>query len=597
MPSRASSSRDVTPVVPPRASAASSEDIVADRDTLLRIGMSAVFVACVVFGALRLGAQLSSGRVAPWWGNLGGAALLPLLYAWYRTDRVGRSSGAVHGTALIATVALTIPAAYGMTSSKWWLSLVGFSVMLMGRRAEALVWTAVTLVLVPLVALTEGSITVAGAIGEPPVERTMAGLFFVAILLAITWAFRRAAEDRARELARTAEALGRANEVKSRFLAHMSHEIRTPLHGVIAMTDLALQDVETDPARAQIATAAQSARTLLGLLTNVLDVTRAESEALVLDPRPFHLHAALTDVLRPLEAQAHAKGLSFVARADAAIVAARVGDRIRVGQIVMNLVSNALKFTKKGGITVRLAAASADRVRLTVSDTGPGIPADRFTDIFEPFTQVSASDQRVLGGAGLGLAIVRELVVLMDGRVDVTSSLGKGATFTAELELPCDKDEAPGPLDLLLALPDAEGAKTSPTHPDPEPEGLEVLVCEDNVVNQTVLLAMLRRKGHRVTMTEDGLAAWEVLQTRTFDLVITDVEMPGLTGIELAQRIRVDEAKRDGARVPIIGATAHVGDNEQHQLLDAGMDAHLGKPFTLRELSLVIARVAPRLRR
>jgi signal transduction histidine kinase/CheY-like chemotaxis protein len=562
----------------------SQEDIVADRDKLIQIGCAAVLVANVVFGAVRFGAHLATGLATPWAVNAGGALAIALLYAFYRGDRPRRSSVVVHGTALIATIVLAIPAAYGMTSSKWWLALVGFSTLLMGRRREGIVWAIVSSVLLPLLALVEHDILVEGAIGEPPAERAMAGLFFIALLLGVTWAFRRAAQQRAHELVETAASLERSNLVKSRFLAHMSHEIRTPLHGVIAMTDMALQEEASRPVRDQIQTAQQSARTLLGLLTNVLDVARAESDALELERRPFDLHATLTDVLQPLAAQARAKGLEVTARADPGIARHRLGDRVRFGQIVMNLVSNALKFTTEGAITVRLTSLAEDRLRLTVSDTGRGIPSDKLDLVFEPFAQASVADQRIQGGVGLGLAIVRELVRRMDGSVGVTSARGEGSTFTVELVLPSEgKDE--GPLDLLVPA-EAQERTSMPA----ASRTLDVLVCEDNLVNQKVLRAMLARLGHRVTMAGDGLAAWAELEKGSFDLVLTDVEMPGLDGVELTRRIRAREVEAGSARVPIVGATAHVGEAEQHRLVDAGMDAHLGKPFTLGDLSSVIDR-------
>jgi signal transduction histidine kinase/ActR/RegA family two-component response regulator len=559
---------------------------------LFGIGITAVGGACALFGVIRLAVQLVTGRATPWWVNIGGAAALAALYLWYRRDPKNRSPVAVHVTAAIATIALLVPTAYGMTSSKWWIALVGYAVLLLGRRTEAAVWTVVTCALLPLAALLEPRITVENAVGEPPLERALSGLFFVAILLGITWAFRRVAQRRARELSETAASLARANMVKSRFLAHMSHEVRTPLHGVIAMTDMALEGEASAEVREQIQTAQQSARLLLSLLNNVLDVARAESDAIELDLRPFPLHEALGDVLRPLAAQARGRGLDFVARAEPRIVLRRVGDRVRFAQIVLNLVGNALKFTKTGRIEVRLRSLpnDPDRIVLEVADTGAGIPADRLTAVFEPFAQASAADAAIQGGAGLGLAIVRDLAQRMGGGVRLESAVGKGSKFTVELRLPAaDGPTEPGPIELLAPI-DAESrpAETRAT------SGMSILVCEDNLVNQKVLIAMLGRLGHRTTVANDGLAAWEILKSESFDLLLTDVEMPGIDGIELARRLRALETERGGARMPILGATAHVGEEEQHRLISAGMDAHLGKPFTVNDLSAALRRAALR---
>jgi signal transduction histidine kinase len=567
------------------------EDVVGDRGRLLGIGITAVFAACVVFAALRLGVELATSRATPWWGNAGGAVGIALLYLWYRRDPSRRSSGAVHGTAAIATIALLVPAAYGMTSSKWWLALVGFSVLLLGRRLEAMVWAGATLFLLPLTALVEPHIVVANAAGEPATERAMAGFFFLAILLGVTWGFRGEAQRRARELTATAASLARANLVKSRFLAHMSHEVRTPLHGVIAMTDMALEGDLSSSARLEIETAQQSARLLLSLLNNILDVARAESDAIELESRPFLLHETLTELLGPLAAQARGKGLALSARSDPGIPTSRVGDRARLSQIVLNLVGNALKFTKVGRIDVTLRASPGDldRILLEVADTGPGIPKDRLEAIFEPFEQASAADAGVQGGVGLGLAIVRDLARRMGGDVQVESEVGKGSRFSAQLRLP-PSNEGPaeaGSVELLRP------SKPPPAREvQPSAKALHVLVCEDNPVNLKVLIAMLTRLGHTSTVATDGLAAWELIQNQSFDLLLTDIEMPGLDGLELSRRVRAREANRNGTHLAILGATAHVGEDEQHRLLAAGMDAHLGKPFTLGDLNAALVRAA-----
>lgn len=569
------------------ASGVAGEDLVADRVRVVEIGLAAVFTACTVFGVLRLVLEQTTGLLTPWWGNLGAAIAIAAIFFYFRADPLKRSTLAVHGTASIATLALLAPAAYGMTSSKWWLSLVGFSVLLMGRQREAVVWAIATVVLVPIVALVEPWITIEGSLGEAPAERAMAGLFFVLILLAITWAFRRAARARALQLAETAASLERANRVRNRFLAHMSHELRTPLHGVIGMTDVAIAAASTPAVREPLQTAQESAHVLLALLNNVLDVTRADADALVIERQPFALHAALTDVLRPLAAQAQKKNIELEATAAPGIAEARIGDRVRFSQIVLNLVGNALKFTDRGRIAVALSMAEdADRVVLTVTDSGRGIAAEKLAAIFEPFAQADSSDSRVQSGAGLGLAIVRELAARMDGRVDVESKSGSGSRFTVHLRIPCDPSKAgAGPTELLAPAPASAPAALAETRE------LDVLVCEDDAINQNVARRMLRRLGHQATFVENGTKAWALLEIRTFDVLVTDVEMPGMDGIELTRRVRAREQAEGRSRLPIIGATAHVGEEAQHRLFEAGMDGHLPKPFTLESLSKALERV------
>jgi CheY-like chemotaxis protein len=228
-----------------------------------------------------------------------------------------------------------------------------------------------------------------------------------------------------------------------------------------------------------------------------------------------------------------------------------------------------------------------------VTDTGPGIPSGKVSLVFEPFVQASASDASMQSGAGLGLAIVRELARLMDGAATVSSRLGHGSTFAVEMRLPLDPeaDGKAGPEDLLPTT-----RTPVPRSAPPATIRARVLVCEDNPVNQKVLVAMLERLGHDAVVAPDGLAAWEILRDQQFDVVLTDIEMPGMDGFELTRRIRAREREsqsddgRAASHVPIVGATAHVGEDERQRLLAIGMDAHLGKPFTLAELSSVLMR-------
>ncbi len=576
-----------------------SDDIVGDRDRLLSIGMGAVFAACVVFAGIRLVAALSTGQRSPWWSNACGAVAIGLLRVWVRASPKRRSTFAVHGTALTATVALLIPAAYGMTSSKWWLSLVAFSVLLMGRRREAIVWTVTTLVLLPLTAVLEPHILIDGAIGESPAERSLSVFCFLVLLLGVTGLFRRVAQQRAKALTETAASLERSNRVRSRFLAHMSHELRTPLHGVIAMTDLAMRGDASPSVHDQVATAQQSARVLLELLNNILDVTRADADAIDLAVRTFSLHALLTEVLRPFEARARERGLVLRATSKPAVAEARMGDRVRVSQIVMNLVSNALKFTDAGTIVVELAEATDEpnRITLSVTDTGRGIEQEDLPRIFEPFAQLRVSAEGVDRGAGLGLAIVRELATRMHGGVDVTSEVGVGSKFVVTLDLPREERRAAtaGPTQLLAPKP-AESVR--PTMEDAKAKrSLVILVCEDDPVSQRVAGLMLKRLGHDVTIAEDGLQAWKSLVEREFDLLLTDVEMPELDGVALTRRVRDRELAEGRRRLPIIAATAHVGEDERHRLLAAGVDVHVPKPFTLAALSSAVEHATARIAR
>jgi signal transduction histidine kinase/ActR/RegA family two-component response regulator len=575
-------------------------DLVGDRHQFLQIGMAAVLVACLVFGASRLVTELTTGRPTPWWANAGAAAVMVLLYLWYRRAPDRRSGIGVHGTALAATVTLVVPSFYGMVSSKWWLALVAFGVTLMGRRGEALFWALATLILVPLLAIIEprGLVSVVGIApgpGEQPLEAAMAAFFFVAVLLGVTWSFRRVAERRARSLGQMSESLAHANQVKTRFLAHVSHEVRTPLHTVIAMTDLALRGELSPLARDQVETIRASARMLLALLNNILDLTRVESQVIALEQRPFSLHQALSEILAPLAAQARAEGLMFGARAEEGLVEERVGDRVRVCQIVVNLVGNALKFTEQGLVRVELRNVSEDPdvVAIAISDTGRGIDAAKLEAIFEPFVQTAREDAQRRAGVGLGLAIVKELARQMDGQVTVTSTPGRGSCFTVRLRLPrVHAEGTPGPMDLLARPHLTPPVALPPIAPD---RPLEILVCEDNEWVQKVFRMTLTRLGHRMTMTSDGNEAWQVLtrSTKTFDVLVTDLDMPGMDGVELTATIRRRD-RATGRYMPIVAVTGHSGGQEEARLLEAGADAFLAKPFDLGDLSAALKHALDR---
>ena len=563
-------------------------DIAGDRQRLLAIGMVAVFVACAVFAPARLAVQLSTGKLTPWWANALGGVAIGMLFLWYRRAPAARSSVASHGTALVATLALIAPVAYGMSSTIWWLSLVGYAMVLLGRRREAWIWGSLIMVVVLGSTLLEPHVQIAGAAGEPPIERALARLVFAVLLIGMAAAFRGTANRRA-------IALVRAGEARGRFLAHVSHEIRTPLHGVLSMLDLSLRSELPAEARQYLATAKESAGTLLGLLNNVLDLTRAESDALVLDEQPFKLHAALAEVLRPQAAEARSRGLTLAATAASGLPELRRGDRFRVCQIALNLVSNAIKFTARGGVDVRLEADPDDpsAVRLAVSDTGCGIDEASQAALFTAFTQGEGA--RAHGGAGLGLAIVRELATRMSGKVWVHSTPGRGSRFVVRLQLPI-VDSTPGPADLLEHV----AAPATSLGVAPRTQDLRILVCEDDPINQMVVAAMLRRLGHSATRVANGDVALAELAARRFDLLLTDIELPTIDGMELARRVRDRERVSGEERLTIVAATAHVGEGERRRLFAAGVDVYLPKPFDLAALekvllavSTVVAPVAP----
>ncbi len=385
----------------------------------------------------------------------------------------------------------------------------------------------------------------------------------------------------ARELVERALAEGRdrAMEVsrqKSRFLAMVSHEIRTPLNGVIGLNELLMQTSLDGPQARLVDGIRQSGDVLMALINDILDFSKIEAGRMRLESVDFDLQAVLAQVSEPLREGALAKGLDFTTTFAASMPTMLRGDPIRFGQIYANLLTNAVKFTDSGSIRVKAYAEPAEgsvRVAVVIADTGIGIGSDS-GDIFAPFEQADSSTTRVFGGSGLGLAISRELAQAMGGDVGYSSRPGTGSTFwfTAVVER-SSADAATRPV---------------PTLATPTVDPRHVLVVEDNTVNQVVASGMLTALGHTWQIAADGLAALDLLERGSYDLVLMDVQMPGLDGYATTKRIRAGET--DGQRVPIVAMTANVVAGARERCLAAGMDDFLTKPVSRESLARTLAR-------
>ncbi len=381
-----------------------------------------------------------------------------------------------------------------------------------------------------------------------------------------------------RRTAALAEATARAeqaNRAKSEFLANMSHEIRTPMNGVIGMAELLLSAPLADEQREQVETIRSSGQILVGLINNILDLSKIESGKLEISPQPHDLRGLIDVAVHCVAPTARARGLDLCVECQALPPRVLV-DGLRLGQILINLLGNAIKFTEQGSVRV-IALVRREGpdawVRVEVHDTGIGIDPSRMPLIFRPFEQGDSSMTRRFGGTGLGLAISHRLATLMGGRLTCESAVGRGTTFS--LEVP-----------LVLAT-EVRSALPTTTLATPDTRALDVLLAEDNVVNQRVATTMLRRLGHRVEVAANGAEALDALARRAFDVVLMDVQMPVLDGLEATRRLR----ERGDPSPWVIALTAHALDDHRQQCAAAGMNDFVSKPVQLEDLRAALARV------
>ncbi len=377
-----------------------------------------------------------------------------------------------------------------------------------------------------------------------------------------------------------------ASRAKSEFLANMSHEIRTPMNAIVGLTRLLSHSgVPPQKQKEFLDTLQLSAQALLELINDLLDISKIENESVELERVPFNLKTVIDEIASIMTVRVREKGIALAIERDPECESEFIGDPLRLKQIVMNLLGNAIKFTEKGKVTLKVTQqpgpdSQTRMVSFAVSDTGIGIAEDKLHTIFDKFLQADNSITRRYGGTGLGLTITKRLVTLMGGDIEVASEEGKGSAFTVRL---------PMARVMQAQLPFEKDSAWNGRAPAGIGEAPSILLVEDYEANILVAHTILEQLGYRCAVAHNGREAVSAMERHRFDAVLMDVQMPVLDGYSATRHIRRDERERGLARTPIIGITAYALAGDRDKCLQAGMDDYIAKPFRPEELQKKIA--------